>query len=193
MSGYLVVNRGVGYRGLDRSPWAVIEDLFYSDASRPWKGWYEREILNSFSIDFGVPLVSRSIIHRVVEVLTKQEGVNDFDVIFVSSLSEGNTPEDPSGYMGMDLYFSGYGSPILEGIIKRPELFPDCKVTLNENGLLERQEDIHFYMSYYNRIACDGTIEDFMSGSPAGLCASVWAVDLSVAGERATHLFSRQD
>lgn len=176
MSGYLVVNRACGYAGIDREPWSVIEDIYYSGSPRPWRNWYEREVLNSFSREFGVPLVSFGIIKKVFEILTEQENVHDFDVIFVSAKSEEDTPETGAEFLGLDLYFSGYGSPIMEGFIKFRDFFSDCSVKFNRNGLLESEEDCLEYMNYYNKVSCEANLEDFLSGGPSGVCALIWSI-----------------
>ena len=77
----------------------------------------------------------------------------------------------PSGlrtaYLGVDIFVSGYGGMVVQGIFARPDLFRTFAEALNENGLFpEPTGAIDDYIAWYDRFTDTSILEIFPISEP---------------------------
>lgn len=166
------------YCGMDRDEWGALWDLVYCD--RPVRG--VKEALNRFRTHYYGPL-SFGTAASAAEVFALRAAFlgpdHLSDVLKVALLGEASiqiTPEESLTYLGIDWFADGFGSPLLQGIHFRPDVFRDRGIQLNEFGLFENAQDADHYRAVYLSIMHDADLEIFDPDSNLQ-AYRVWRVD----------------
>lgn len=179
MAGYVFVDRNTEYKGVDRGPWRQIEDIYYQEGHRGWKQWYRDHVLNAFSEKIGVPMVTEDSLTSLAAIVASSNLLSTVELIYVDDGEDRSGPSiNHSIFYGYDMYFSGYGSPIVEGINRRKKIFNRSYISFNEFGLLPSIEMCEKYMELYKSLEKSENLEIFSECGVDGVFLKVWGVSL---------------
>lgn len=129
------------YSGINRMPWFDIDDDYYS-GTLPREFIELRNKLNEQNQDFTDIELLRDLdnTRKILEFSNRHQDRNEICVLFSEQLAEkkGTFISDSNiQWLGVDVFFSGYGSILEQGIFAKPDLFPEFTVRLNSNGLFD--------------------------------------------------------
>jgi hypothetical protein len=179
---------GHDYGGVDRMEWKDWNDAFY-EKTLPQEFLPVWEKFQSNKLEFGYTLVNDlEIAKRVLEFSNLGGDHNEIIAIYADRFAEGRIPvfDAPrtSVHLGVDVFQSGFGSLIREGVFVRPDLFPDFVAKVNENGLFD--DDGHTaneYMEKYKSIQEGQNIEQFIFDSPRSFVDNIQVYRIPVSGK----------
>lgn len=154
----------VCYAGLDRVPWYELEESYYSgilpdeyiilrneiyELNQPY---LDIKVLNNFD-------KAKSILDYSNARQDRYELIAVYSEKLVEIKGEIKTPNNIN-WLGVDIYYSGYGSQLLEGVFKEPNLFLNFIEKINRNGLLDNDIDIiDSYGKEYNQLSLIHNLE----------------------------------
>lgn len=155
---------GVCYSGLSRVPWFELDEHFYA-GTLPKELVEIREELEKINQPYlDIKLIKDfDTARKILEYSNSIQDRYEIAVVFSDKLSKNKGSFETNlniYWLGLDIYYSGYGSQIKEGIFNKPSLFDDFLGNLNSNGLFDNNDDvIEAYVKKYNEVAVSGNLE----------------------------------
>lgn len=155
---------GVCYSGVSRAPWYELEENYYTgDLSNELIEL--RSELDEINSPNAEPKLMKDF-DKAIKILEYSNTIQnryELIVLFSDKLSKINGSieiELHVNWLGFDIYYSGYGSQIVEGIYKKPILFNEFIKRLNINGLFNNDEGcIKDYIDKYNKVFLENDLE----------------------------------
>ena len=143
------------YSGIDRVPWFELDESYY-------KGILTNELikLHNKLIEINQPDLDITVLKSyddAINVLHYSNSIEDryeLAVVYSEKLSKlkGTIEIDLNiDWLGFDVYYSGYGSLLSEGIFRKPNFFSEYHEVLNSNGLFDVDADLELIESYINK------------------------------------------
>lgn len=158
--------KGVCYSGISRVPWYELEENYYA-GTLPQELIEFREELNEVNQpDLDLKLIKDfDKARKVLEYSNTVQDRYEIAVLYSEKLSKikGSLEVDVDmdiDWLGIDIYYSGYGSQLKEGIFNKAILFNDFIEKINSHGLFENDKSlIEAYTDRYNEVSADNNLE----------------------------------
>lgn len=148
------------YAGVDRMPWFDFHELHYQSKLPPdheiiWQRLQEQRLpmlLDLTAVD------SHAAAEGILHSLGENQALNEICCVSARPFQKVvRTKENASSeitWLGGDIFVSGYGSALAQGLYIRPDLFEEFSTRLTVNGLLPDDADIlsHYRRAYTERM-----------------------------------------
>ncbi len=159
-------NNRIAYRGLDRFPWACVDDIYYEGgmACELVPVWKRAQEHHAGNLSFGS-------VDSISEALVLASACNDWSEHYeilegecLGRLSDAQLGAEASeDWFGYDCYLDGTGSLISLGICEMPQLFSSHVLHLTEAGLFGNVSSLMAYCASYFQLK-DESIEPVSCG-----------------------------
>lgn len=129
------------YSGIDRMPWFDLDDdEDYDSGTLPREFIELRDEIEEKNGAFSGVLLFDDLdkVRRILEFSNRHQDRNEICAVFSEALTKQKgvfISDSNIQWLGVDLFFSGYGSILEQGIFIKPNLFPEFISQLNTNGL----------------------------------------------------------
>lgn len=166
---------GVVYRGLDRNPWADLDDDAAKQRFPDEYGAYQVlwGYIPSHPIQFAATNDPRLALQLLEASNALTDGKNELAVIDMHSASVApSIIEDDSAieWLGWDVIGVGEWSMVRDGLLAHPQHFPNFADLVNEHGLLTAEVDPDEFRRAYDRAVEAGHAEEL---GEANICVRV--------------------
>ncbi len=153
------------YSGVDRMMWEDFDAAHYQGSLPQELEIHWKDIYSSRPHDSPFMLShDRNIVNKILKYCNRHTEMNEIIVLRSDRLGEiYGSISAPSNLcpLGTDIYVSGYGSMVREGIFRSEEIFDDFVEKLNKHGLLNDKDNIDKYVRFYNSISVENNLEKF--------------------------------
>ena len=152
------------YRGMDRAPWACVDQLFYDGSLLPELAQARKQSFLSAPGSFSPgALSSLDAVKALLRVCGPDASRHEIIGIELMQSVESGVER----LMGLDCYVDGYGSPVKLGVFTSPESFPSSQGLLNRFGLFDTLGDLRAYLTEYSAVTDLANLEplDFTMGT----------------------------
>ncbi len=160
--------KGICYSGVSRVPWYELDEMFYAGVLPEQLIEIRSDLIELNQPNLDVLLMKD--IDAAKTVLKYSNSIQDrYEIIALFSdklanLKDSFNTDIDMKWLGFDIYYSGYGSQIKEGVFNKGLLFSDFVDKLNSNGLFDNDKKlIEDYTERYNKVDTDNELE-IMSG-----------------------------
>ncbi|POZ49557.1 hypothetical protein [Methylovulum psychrotolerans] len=156
------------YSGISRMPWFDLDDdEDYYSGTLPRESIELRNEIDEQYRDFSNIELLRDLdkTKRILAFSNRHQDRNEICVAFSETLAKqkGTFISDSAiQWLGVDVFFSGYGSILEQGIFAKPDLFPEFIIRLNMNGLFDLGSDfVSSYIDEYIEVSEAHNLEPY--------------------------------
>jgi hypothetical protein len=148
------------YAGVDRMPWFDFDELHYQSKLPPdqemiWQRLREQRLATLPDL---TAVDSHAAADGILQSLGESRTLNEICCVSarpfqkIVRAKENTLPQ--TTWLGVDIYVSGYGSALAQGLYIRPDLFEGSSTCLTVDGLLPDDADIlsHYRRAYTERM-----------------------------------------
>lgn len=154
------------YAGVDRMQWFDFDEQHYqnilnAEQEEVWKRIWNQRLTGVEDLRVTDSLAD---CRAVLALSEPQKSKSEICILAVHKVGSA-VDQDLStqiNLLGLDVFVSGYGSALLEGVYTRPDLFALFTPKLNESGLLPTNWDlVRQYISAVKQISVEHSLETF--------------------------------
>ena len=159
------------YSGVSRVPWYELDEMFYAGVLPEYLTKIRNDLIELNQPNLDILLMKNIDIARAVLKFSNSiQNRYEIAALFSDNLERlkgsFNTDIDIE-WLGFDIFYSGYGSQIKEGIFEKELLFSHFIDKLNSNGLFgDDNQLLESYTKSYKKIDRDNGLEIMSDLSP---------------------------